>query len=130
MPFVWFSIIASGVSIVGLSYLLNHYVNDKYGMDSNLFRKEFEKEDPNYTAIALKSSVPLLWLFALIYFVCVCCHIRNIKVSVRILSTSSVIMFKNLYVIFIPLLSLIFVLTWLSFWLGGFMFLLSAGEIT
>ena len=73
-PFIWITIITTGVGIVGLSYILNHYVNIKYsGIESYL--ENLQSEEPNYMALTMKSSVAVLWLFAAIYFTCVFCYI-------------------------------------------------------
>jgi len=129
MPFVWISILATGAGIIGLSYLLNHYVNMKYSGISS-FVDNLQSEEPNWTALALKSSVGLLWLFATIYFCCVFCHIADIRISVLVLATSAKVMLKNLYLILIPVISSLFVLAWFAWWSYNFMYLLSTGSIT
>ena len=131
MPFVWFSIFATGIGIVGLSYLLNLYVDERFKMNKfDLYYEEVGKDSPNWTALALKSSVGVLWALAVIYFCCVCCHARDIRISVSVLSTSSTIMFQNMFVVLVPLVSGCLLLAWMAWWLYCFMYLISTGKIT
>jgi len=54
MPFVWVSLIATGLGVIGLSYVLHQYVTDTYGMGKiQVYLEEVSKEDPNWTAVAL-----------------------------------------------------------------------------
>ena len=127
-PFIWVTIITTGVGFVGLSYILNHYVNLKYsGIDSYI--ENLQSEEPNYMAIAMKSSVGLLWIFAAIYFTCVFCHISNIRISTLVLGTTSQIVLRNFYVLLIPAICTVKVVMWCVWWAYGLMYLLSTGEI-
>lgn len=126
--FIWISIIATGVGIIGLSYLLNHYVNIKYsGIES--YVENLQSEEPNFMAIAMKSSVAVLWLFAALYFGCIFCHIQNIRISTLVLGTSSQIVLRNIYILLIPAICSIKVMLWVVWWAYGFMYLLSTGNV-
>ena len=131
MPFVWFSILSTGVAICGISHMLNLYVDQTYQMDKlDHYYTELHKEEPNWSAVALKSSVGILYFFAFIYLCCVCRYFKDIRTSVGVLSTSSTIVFKNIYVILVPFFAGILLLAWLAFWATSFILLLSTGNIT
>ena len=54
MSFVWMTIVTTGLGIVGLSYLLMKYNDKEYKLSgASIYFAEFQKEDPNWTAIAL-----------------------------------------------------------------------------
>ena len=51
-------------------------------------------------------------------------------ISVQMISTSAIIIFKNFYVIIIPIIGFVAVFAWLTVWMYGFLYFLSTGDIT
>ena len=128
---VWISIIATGVGVLILSLLLNTYVNENYGAHSRnaVAWKKANPGETNWTATFYEGSVYALWVLIGIYAICICCLYKNIRIAIQILKTSAIVLVRNIYVIFIPLLSQIFILLWVGFWMYNLLMLFSTCDI-
>lgn len=54
---------------------------------------------------------------------------QNIKVSIAVLKTTSLIIFRNIRMLFMPMLSSLFVVGWTCLWIYFFALLVSCGHI-
>jgi hypothetical protein len=118
---IWISIIGTGVGIVLLSIFLQEYHDNNYGDDSTKSEKQGK---------VIQIAVYVLYGLAGFYFLSILCLYRSILVSVAVLKTASVIIIRNLRVLIIPFVAIIFIFSYVGAWLYGFGHLLSCANIT
>ena len=107
--------------------MCRNYHNENYG--ANADRQSAEVSDQNYGK-AVKGAEYTLYGLCVAYFICLCCMYKNIRVSIQVLKTASVIIMGNIRMLFVPFFEAILLLCWSAFWLLAFGHLLACGEIT
>ena len=122
---VWVSIIATGVGILALAVFVRSYHGSHYAGDD----VAIEKKESSYASI-VKWTEYALWALAVIYLCCVCCMYKNIAISIGILKTASMVIIRNIRMLFVPFASQIFLFCWCILWLYDFGWLISSGKIT
>jgi len=78
----------------------------------------------------VKGAEYALYVLTVVYFIALCCMYKNIRVSIQVLKTASVIVMGNLRMLVVPFFEAILLLMWSAWWLYSFGYLLSSGEIT
>lgn len=126
---IWLSIFGVGVGILSLARMLSHH-NRKVKP-----RHAPAKDMPNpvendHNGKIIKFVHYSLYVLFVTYMVCVACMWKNIKISIAVLKTTSVIVFRNMRLLVMPLCSGVFVVTWTACWLYFFFMLVSTGKIT
>jgi len=124
---VWVSIISTGFGILALAMLVKSYRSKHYGLHRQTAKGQ-ALADQN-TGKALRFVVYGLYGLTGAYFLAICCLWKNIAVSVAVLKTSAVIIFKNLRILLMPFFSALCLLTWCIYWATTFGYLLSTGQI-
>ena len=124
---VWISIISTGCGIFLLALSLSNYRNKHYGSGTQTTKGQ-ELSDQNYGK-ALRAVCSCLYALTALYFLAICCLYKNIAISVGVLKTAAVIIFKNMRILLMPFCSALCLVCWSSYWATGFAFLLSTGEI-
>ena len=103
---VWVSIIATGLCMLMLSFVLNTYVQENYGPKSRMaIEAATENGNTNWTAVMFKSSVYILWGLIAVFAICVCCMYKNIYISIKVLKTAAIVIVRNFYVLLVPFLA-------------------------
>lgn len=78
----------------------------------------------------MKAAVYALYGLFVMYFCCILCMWKNIKITIAVLKTTSYIVFHNIRILFIPLVESIVVVTWTFIWLYLFIMFISTAKIT
>jgi len=91
---------------------------------------ETENGNTNWTAVMFKSSVYILWGLIAGFAICVCCMYSNIYISIKVLKTAAIVIVRNFYVLLVPFLAQLCIMTWAGLWIFNFMYLISTASIT
>jgi len=126
---VWVSVVATGVAIVGLGYLMTTYYNKQYGPNSELRLADDPRVHGKY-AMSIKYGQYVLYALAVAYFIALCCLWKAIRISISILKTTAVIIIKNAKLLIMPLMTTLLVAIWVFYGLYNLIYLLSSGTIT
>jgi len=122
---VWVTIIGTGMGILGLAHMIKGHKKKTPDL-----KKEKDEAKKNPTSWKIKIAVYTLYTLFGVYFVCICCMLKNIKIAIAVLKTSASIIVNNIRILFMPFYSCICVIGWTALWLFFFVHLISAGHIT
>ena len=126
---VWLTFAGSFFGLLGLAHLLKHHVRLQKKKTSKTLHHAKENADPDRTGRLIEYAVYLLYFLAFMLLVCVACMWRNISISIAIMKTSALIVFRNIRMLLMPLASGFFVMLWTVLWFYFFVMLVSTGEI-
>jgi len=121
---VWLSVIASGAGIFALAYMLQRHIRKNKG------KKKKTKAADDKTHAYIQYAVYALYGLGVAFFVALCCLYKNIAISIAVLKTASMIVMRNIRVLFMPFCAGALLVLWTSTWIYGFILLVSCGKIT
>jgi MFS family permease len=119
---VWTSVIASGVGILLLAFLVQRWSRKNKG------KKKTPEEDK--TAKRLKIASIVLYCLGIVFFIALCCLWKNLAIAIAVLKTAAVIVMRNIRMLLMPFASSLVILLWTATWLVFFILLVSCGKIT
>lgn len=90
--------------------------------------KDYKPDDK--TQKTIKYAAYGLYGLGVVFFIALCCLWKNIAIAIAVLKTSSMIIMRNLRMLFMPWFGSFFVMLWSMAWITGFILLVSAGKIT
>lgn len=69
-----------------------------------------------------------IWGIAGLYFLCICCCWKAIRLGISVYQTTAQYIAKNLRIFLLPLVAYFFAIIWLCIWLVSAVFVFSIGE--
>lgn len=133
--FVWTSVIATGLGIFVLAYLLQRHNRKNKGSIKSMKSfgqgqnaKDYKPDDR--TQKTIKYVAYGLYGLGVVFFIALCCLWKNIAIAIAVLKTASMIIMRNIRMLFMPWFGSFFVMLWTMAWITGFILLISAGKIT
>ena len=91
-----------------------------------------ESENPEYAQSDYKDWIKYaaygIWGVAGLYFLCVCCCWKAIRLGIAVYQTTAQYVAQNLRIFLLPLLAYFFAMIWFSVWLVSAVFVFSIGE--
>lgn len=71
-----------------------------------------------------------LYGLGVLFFLALCCLWKNIAIAIAVLKTASMIVMRNIRMLFMPWVASLVIVTWTGIWISGFILLVSSGKIT
>lgn len=134
--FVWTSVIAVGLGIFLLAFLLDRH-NRKNKGSIEEFKKSKEAGEgsdkikaKDKTQERIQILVYVLYGLGIVFIIGLCCCWKNISIAIAVLKTSSVIVMRNIRMLLMPFFSSGFIVMWTSCWISLFIMLISTAKIT
>lgn len=123
---VWTSIMITGAALIIASVLLHKYYNEWYNPDTTTHKQSdgtliYSESMGNI----IKISTYVLFGLTAIFFCMIMCMYNNIKISIAVLQTASVIVIRNMRILVIPIFAIAFTLSFLSVWIYSFGYVLA-----
>lgn len=127
---VWTSIMITGASLVIASVLLHKYYNEYYNPETTIHKLS------NGTMMYSESMGKIIRVATYVLFACtafffcmIMCMYNNIKISIAVLQTASVIVIRNIRILVIPIFAIAVTLSYLFVWLYSFGYILAQAHI-
>ena len=70
-----------------------------------------------------------VWVLAALLLLCVCCNLKNIRIGVAIMKATAAFIGSNPHVFLVLPIAIVFLMSWLAFWLYAEASLASVGEL-
>lgn len=128
---VWCSIMMVGAAMIIASVLLHKYYNEYYNPETTTY-KNSETGVLIYsesTGNIVKITMYIFWVLTALFFCMIMCMYNNIKISIAVLQTASVIVIRNMRILIIPLFSIAFTLSFLAGWIYSFGYILAQANV-
>ena len=129
--FVWTSVILTGVGIFAIAFMLQRHNRKNKGSfkaaNSSGNSNDYKPDDKNQKYI--QYTVYGLYGLGVVFFIALCCLWKNIAIAIAVLQTASVIIMRNIRMLFMPWFSAFCIMIWTMAWLTGFILLISSGKI-
>lgn len=119
-PIIWISIVGTGTGLVLSGVLLQEHHKKFYYEGST--RSET-------VGTLIKIAYWILYTVGGMFACAVLCYYKSIKISARILETSSVVLIRNLYSVLAPIFSAVFILLYIALWSWTVILVLSCTNI-
>lgn len=134
--FVWTSVIATGLGIFLLAFMLDRHNRKNKGSLEGVKAQKQAGQSGNKikakdkTQDRIQILVYVIYGVGVLFFIGLCCLWKNLSIAIAVLKTSSVIVMRNIRMLFMPFLSSLFIVLWTSFWISMFILLISSAKIT
>lgn len=112
----WIAITATGVGLFALGWFVRDYGAVNY-------------VEGDTTQKWLNIASYTIWTLLGIYCLAICCMYYSIKISVKVLKTASKIITRNMRMVIVPVVSIIFITCWVAFAVYMLLYLMSCGEV-
>ena len=112
----WIAITATGFGLFALGWFVRDYGAVNY-------------VEGDTTQKWLNIASYTIWTLLGIYCLAICCMYYSIKISVKVLKTASKIITRNMRMIIVPVVSIIFITCWVAFSVYMLLYLMSCGEV-
>jgi hypothetical protein len=121
-PIIWLSIVGTAGGLLALGLFLQDYWNKNYAPDAG-------KNYSESIGKILKAGYIIAYTAFGLFTCAILCMYRNIKVSVAVLQTASVIIVRNIQTLIVPFFALISICGYIIGWLYGLGYLLSRANV-
>lgn len=115
-PIIWLSILVTGIGMVALAVLAHQY-HGKMTDQTTSWAK------------TIKAFEYILFGFAALYFICILCLYKGIRVSIAVLETAAVVIIRNFWILVVPFISCIFIISYVVLWIYGAVYMTSQANI-
>ena len=113
---IWLSILITGIGMIALALFANSYHGNM-------------KDTETSWAKTVKAFEYILFGAAAIYFLCILCLYKGIRVSIAVLETSAVVIIRNFWILIVPFVSSVIILAYILLWIYGAVFMTSQANI-
>lgn len=134
--FVWTSVIAVGLGIFLIAFLLDRHNRKNKGSIEEFKKSKEAGEDSekikarDKTQQRIQIVVYVIYGLGIGFFLALCCLWKNMAIAIAVLKTSSVIVMRNIRMLLMPFVSSIFIVGWTFVWISMFILLISSAKIT
>ena len=112
----WIAIFAVAFGLFALGWFVRDYAAVNY-------------VEGDTTQRWLNIAAYTVWALLAIYLLYICCMYYSIKISVRVLKTSSKIITRNLRMVIVPLIGFLMTVTWVCFSVYFLLWVMTCGEV-
>lgn len=127
---VWTSIMITGAAMIIASVLLHKYYNEYYNPDTTTYvQTDGTMVYSESMGKIIRVCMYVLFALTAFFFCMIMCMYNNIKISIAVLWTASVIVIRNIRILVIPIFAIAVTLSYLFVWLYSFGYILSQANI-
>ena len=123
---VWASIMVTGAAMIITSVLLKKYYDEWYNPATTTHITP--QGTPIYSESMgniIKITGYVFYGLTALFFCMIMCMYKNIKISIAVLQTASVIVIRNMRILIVPILSIGFTLCFLLGWMVSFAYVVA-----
>jgi len=122
-PIVWISIVGTGVGLLSFAIFLQMHHTENY---VNIENEEKKNKTIGRLILAL---CYILYGLSFIFLCMILCWFKSIRISIAVLQTASVVMLRNVRIVFVPIIATAFVLCYIGAWIVLMVCIVSCANI-